>query len=369
MQPKINFGYISGYVSEDTGDIIYNHHPSILLITNENKYVFPFTSEELYSVKKEDIETHKIVTDNKYSIELSTIMNKLYNNGEVSSLTKMIDSAIRTKEDLTLARDYYKSIGDEFTADKIHIGSKCKHPVMHHKSYLAEIVPRLPLESKLDVKTAFLKTANNIPKEEVAYNKEFFKKALIIVENAFIQDKIKPYDSDTKEVENFLSLEIKSFKPEERLNIAYELYNKRMDIEHNEKMSKAEYIDKIESSFNLKDKIEAQEFLTVKIETKLDAIYEKMDKLESKITALETKAFKEGLRDNFGNYKALKNEISKEENKLNKTEIILEAYKDKLKTVEKDADNMLEKLENTEKEVNDKAENATLDDLFKKFNR
>ena len=370
---SFKYAYVSGYANNENGKIMQKAHPSVIMKLDDGKeLIFPFTSESLFGVQNET--TGKV--DEKYCVELSSILKEIRdeNNGEGPTF-KMMNTAIRDEKELSLTRNFYRHKLEATTdvsekrninrlLEKVRQGYVCEHPVKEHKGYLSSEVPLLDAGTNIKVISQDMYKRGAVSSAKIEYNIKFFGHALNVCENAMLEDKLKYYESSNKPFEYFAAIVENKFDFKSRLDIAYEINSKKHELKHEVIPSKIEYLNRIEPLFKNKSEIEQHKFAEYKLETKMDDLYDKIDKQnkvidQDKLHMLEAKV--DGSKEMCDLAKEIYDSSLKK-----KDELMLE-LKETKEEFKKVCSNAVEKEDNTENSPENKKEPVENDDFEDKI--
>ena len=300
---KVNYAYVSGYVSEDTGEIMNKRHPAIVVLDGNKQYMFPFTSEEHYGV-----------------VEKGFIIK---NDG-------FFNTRIRTSEELCDAADYYRTLGKWKFADNLKIGDICEHYVRGHLSFLTEKIPVVDYgEAKITMIPMKYKPNEN-PKyiEQCEKNRTFAFQAFKIIEKAIFMNKIERYETSNKPFENIFNIETQKFTIKEKVDICIGLRNERAFLEKNPQKDKIEYIKMIEKNkdFLKLSEQDLNELNSYKKELIEEKKIEHDKKLVEKIDNLQQQKIEAGIAGNIEKYTEVKEEIEKIKSHLSKNDSKIDKF-------------------------------------------
>ena len=339
---RIKLAAVAGYASEDTGDIINFRHPSVIVqVNNSTDIIFPFTSEKAFAIM--DTKTER--PDPKFYY-----VDNIWAN-----------TAIRTGTELREAEDYYISKGNYKLAEKLHIGMRVYHHIEDHHSYLEEVSPILKDNAKIKVVKMeyYSKCAVSEEKQaEVDKNKAFFTKALKMIETSMILNKSKHFESSTEPIEYPFELKPEPFSLSDRVDIAYEVNDKRRDIEKTERISKIEYVENLRH-MKCFTPVEKYKLLAIELDLKIKAVEHKIEQSEYKYAKVEVSKKQAVFEGNVEKYKELKEELVSIGKSYNAKQIERQELKedltklsekiDKLEDIEKDKDNIESDNESAER--------------------
>ena len=322
---RIKLARVGGYASEDTGDIINDKHPSIMLQLKDNiEIVFPFTSDEKYAIKDKNGNP-----DSKfYTTE------KLYAN-----------TRIRSFEECVEAKNYYLDKGDFRTANDLHIGSKCYHLIEKHNSYLEANAPVFRDEnnikvSKMEYYTKYQR--NEFAEAEIKKNRDFFSKGLKAIEYGMILGKFSHYESSSKPIDYPFENKLTKFKMSERVDIAFAVNDKKRDIDDVERISKIEYVENLRH-MKCFSPIERLQLVRLELNLKIDSVENKQEKTVEKYGQILESKKQAVFEGNLEKYKEIKEEIAS-------IVEVIKAGSMKREELQADIREISDKIDNLEKE-------------------
>ena len=144
----------------------------------------------------------------------------------------------------------------------------------------------------------------------------------------------------------------------DRVDIAYEVNDKRRDIEKSERISKIEYVENLRH-MKCFTPVEKYKLLAIELDLKIKAVEHKIEQSEYKHAKVEVSKKQAVFEGNVEKYKELKEELVSIGKSYNAKQIERQELKedltklsekiDKLEDIEKDKDNIESDNENTER--------------------
>lgn len=292
---NIQFLKIGNYISEYTEEKITVFHPAILVEKNNKYYCFSFTHDKNYAIEGKE---------NKYSC---LFLNDF-------STTKIGDN--KTLEE---TKKYYENIlKNEVKVDKILEAKKhlrglqyygmdyvCPHKTDNSYSYLSQEVPIFYSRKEFSfykIPISFKQCSCEKDYLSFEADKEKFLKFLSITKMALLSNVLYKYEPSSKN--DFIEIQKERFTFIERIDLAFEIENEIKWQNHESKLEKIEFLDKIiENNINKKGTPIIEKIENYKDELIIQKIYNKEQKGELYIKN------KDDFKAQINNYKIDKNKI------------------------------------------------------------